>query len=122
MANSDQNLERMKQRIIIFESACCTGWAFTYEADDDLQAMIVRHVDSYNSSEQWLKRNHDGGVSTYDSIEEVDLLNDDEEKFSTIEELFEYFKGDGEGRHVDAAWVVNMLLSDPADFDNWIPK
>lgn len=113
------------QRVMVFGSACCTGWAFSYEASDEMQAMIRRHAETYNSTEAWHKRNCDGTVYVFDSVDEAlskieEEMGLEDASFENLAEMFDFFKEDGEGREVNAAWIVHMLLSD-AMADEWMP-
>jgi hypothetical protein len=132
------------KRMAIFTSACCTGWAFSYNADNALQQMIRKHADQYNSAESSDKRNGDGSVEIYDNVEQAieSLTKKDSGRhhraftswhqvdgrfmpyyltpIETEEQMFEFFRQDGEGGEIDAAWVVHMLLSDPTA-DDWMP-
>ena len=113
------------KRVAIFGSASCTGWAFSYVADDALQNMIRKHAERYNSPESWAKRNSDGSVAIYDSVEQaVDGMGaefdpEDVEDIEAEEELLAFYREDGSGAAVDAAWVVHLLLSDPLA-DDWL--
>jgi hypothetical protein len=117
----------MKKRMAIFTSACCTGWAYSYNADDRLQGMIRKHAERFNSQESWQKRNCDGSVELYDSVEQaIEKLTDrfeaeDVEQIKTEKQLFDFFRQDGDGDFLDAAWVVHMLLSDPLS-EEWMPQ
>lgn len=107
-------------RVAIFTSACCTGWCYSYEADDATQAMIKQHAEVYNSTEEWQKRNGDGNVTVYDSVEAaIEAHNEDEDDdVSSLKDLHGHYTDDGDGRTVNAAWIVHMLLSDPMA-DDW---
>ena len=106
------------KRVAIFTSACCTGWAFAYEADDQVQAMIHKHAAHYNSDDEWNRRNMDGTVRIYDTEDEA---ANKETGDTSIDVMLSVFADDGDGRRVDAAWVVHMLLSDPMDYESWLP-
>ena len=119
------------KRVIVFGSACCTGWVFGYEADDATHTMIKKHVETYNSAEAWSKRNCDGTAYIYDSVEDAlingakdrGVLGDDDcdhRGFQSLQDMYEFFQQDGEGRDTTAAWVVHMLLSD-ATSEDWMP-
>jgi hypothetical protein len=122
-----------QQRVVIFGSASCDGWAFSYEADDKIQRMIHRHVERYNSPEENANRNYDGSAAAYDSVQEAldnfgedfgfDTDNERIQAITSIEELLRYYREDcfGGGLIVDAAWVVHMLLSD-ATAEGWLPE
>lgn len=113
----------MTKRVIVFRFACCTGLAYSYEADDRTQQMIRKHAENYNSAATAIeKRNGDGSVFVYDSVDTalVNVSNDAgfSESFSSLDELFEFCASDGDGMHVDAAWVVHLLLYDGMA-DDW---
>lgn len=104
-------------RVAIFTSACCTGWCYGYKADSDMQAMIKEHAEKYNSTNEWQKRNEDGSVTIYDS-EKAAIKAHGEDGVKVLEDLYNYYLDDGDGRTVNAAWIVHMLLSDPMA-DDW---
>ena len=114
-------------RVAIFTSACCTGWCYSYEADDATQSMIKQHADKFNNVKEWQNRNCDGGVTIYDSVEAaIETHNEDhggsdeEDRIETESDLHEFYMGDGDGRTVNAAWIVHMLLTD-ATIPEWTP-
>lgn len=117
------------RRVAIFGSACCAGWCFAYDADDTTQAMIKKHAQAYNAVEQWQKRNCDGSVTIYDSVEnallayneERDEASDPDNMANDLQGLLDFYADDGEGRLVDAAWIVHMLLTDPTQ-EGWSPS
>lgn len=118
--------ERHMKRVTIFGSACCIGWCFLYDADDAVQAMIAKHAEEYNSVEKWQARHSDGSVKIFDCPAAAiayhnEGCDEDEDKVSTIDDLLAVYTKDGDGRSVDAAWIVHILLSD-ATSSEWLPK
>ena len=117
------------KRIAIFGSACCTGWCYAYDANDAIQTMIHKHAQAYNTTEQWQKRHCDGSVKIYDSVEvalsdhnkQRDEADDSDNKTNDLQGLFDFYVYDGDGRLVDAAWIVHMLLTD-ATQAGWSPE
>lgn len=112
------------KRVVIFTAACTSGWAFAYDADDQVQAMIKRHADKYNNLESWKYRHCDGSVTIHDTVEEAIKAHDDviEEEVHDLDGLLSWYKEneDGCGRHVDAAWIVHLLLVD-SRLSDWMP-
>lgn len=114
------------KRVAIFTSACCTGFCYGYEADTATQAMIKEHAEKYNSTEEWQKRNEDGNVTIHDSVKAAIEAHTEaygEEGVEVVEDLYDHYQDDGDGRTVNAAWIVHILLSDPMA-DDWpgIPR
>ena len=117
------------RRVAIFGSACCSGWCYAYDTDDTTQAMIHKHAQAYNTTEQWQKRGCDGSVKIYDSVEaaladhnkERGKASDPDNKANDLQGLFDFYTCDGDGGLVDTAWIVHMLLTD-ATQAGWSPE
>jgi hypothetical protein len=117
----------MATRVAIFGSASCTGWAFAFEADDNLYNLMKLHARVFNSSDSWHSRNCDGSVELFESVQ-LALEHQNKayadcgcEPVSSLDDLFEFYNQDGEGRHIDAAYVMHMLLSDPMS-QEWLVR
>lgn len=109
-------------RIALFTSASCTGWCYTYEANDAIQAHLRNLADEYDSQEKWQERNCDGSVELYDDLPTA--LASIKQGFpdcdaTTADELLAFFleSGDGQGCSTTADEIERMLTTDPLDPD-----
>jgi len=82
--------------------------------------MVKKHAQAYNC---------DGSVTIHDSVEAAvadhnkdrDEASDPDNKANDLQGLLDFYADDGEGRLVDAAWIVHMLLTDPTQ-EGWSPS
>ncbi len=112
-------------RVAIFGSACTTGWAFAYDADEETQRRISELAEKYNSMESWQSRNNDGSVTIYDSVEDTIATHNTEQPecpASDLQDIFNFYigdAGDGCGAVVPASEIERMLIEDPMN-EGWL--
>ncbi len=108
------------RRVLIITTAACTGFCFAYDADEMTQSTMHIAESIYNSDASYTARGSDGTAMVYDSVEEaINAHNntyDEDSKVTSLEDLYDFYREDGDGYLMDTAWLESMLSDDSVDF------